>query len=110
MPGRPVRVKRILRPSGDQDGWPSVPGDLVNRRFRIPAALSAALQPDEDVARIRLRREEAELRTGAALDRRNLRRLEENLLDLPQLAVRLLEGATSRGLIVDDEASLIGLR
>ena len=82
--------------------------EMISSAFRLRCP--RALQADEDVARVRLRREQAELGSGAPLDGRDLRRLEQDLFDLPQLTIGLLEGAARRCLVVDDKAAFVGLR
>ena len=76
--------------------------------FGGPAALAARLQPHQDVAAVLLRREHAELRSGAARVAGDLGRLREDRFDLLEARVGVFERAAGRRQVVDDEAAFVG--
>ena len=87
-------------------------GDLVPqlRRDVIERALANPLEPDEEVARVRLRDGQGEPGAGAARVALDLGRLAEDLLDVPEHAIGLLERRSRRHDVVEHERPFVHLR
>ncbi len=78
--------------------------------LRVPAAVTARLEPNEHVTAIELRREHAELGSGPSHIGGDFRRFREDGFDLLQPGVRLFECHPCRRDVVDDESALVGCR
>ena len=76
--------------------------------LRGAAALTAGLEADQDVAAVLRRREKPQLGSGAPRVRGDLRRIGDNALDEPYLAIGLDECTAFRGQVIEDEPTLVG--